>query len=113
MKRVRSWIEDKMLEWADKIDESRQELKFNREQHIRGSKKCGYRPHVIIVDDPMLLAPRLPTDRDIPNTDDLEDHVAPPLPLGDLVINPYRGTDSDPFLTNDDAVSEGNEEFWK
>ena len=80
MKRVRSWIEDKVLEWADRIDKDRRELNFNSQERIQGSS----RPHTTVVDTPNKLAPRLFTDRDIPNTEDLEDHVAPPLPLGDL-----------------------------
>ena len=89
MKRARSWIEDKVLEWADKIDESRQELNFNH-QH----KKDAPRPRTIVVDNSNKLAPRLTTDHDIPNDQYLDDHIPPPIPLEDLVMDKYRGTEA-------------------
>ena len=123
MKRVRSWIEDKVLEWADKIDDDRRELKFNH-QHQKG----GDSSHVIIEDDPIRLAPRLTTDRDIPNDQYLDDHIPPPIPLEDLVMDKYRGTEADIMPTghslqsdvgadiipaDPDAMTGWSEEFWK
>ena len=94
MKQVRSWIEDKVLEWADKIDEGRRELNFTPLACTPNHGKTEARTRNQIAaalsgSNTMLLAPRLSTDRDIPNDQDLQDHVAPPIPLEDIVMDKY------------------------